>query len=130
MAGGQNRNILIVEDDTDFRHTLAEQLRFHEKFDVEEAGTGAAALAGAVKNNYNAILLDVGLPDMDSRDVCRLLRRKGVYAPVIMLTALDGDADNVLGLDSGANKAFPAGRAAGAAAHPYPPARNDRGRVF
>ncbi len=102
MAGGQNRNILIVEDDTDFRHTLAEQLRLHEEFDVEEAGTGAAALAGAVKNNYNAILLDVGLPDMDSRDVCRLLRRKGVYAPVIMLTALDGDADNVLGLDSGA----------------------------
>jgi DNA-binding response OmpR family regulator len=103
MAAGQNRNILIVEDDTDFRRTLAEQLRLHEEFDVEEAGTGAAALAGAEKNNYNAILLDVGLPDMDGRDVCRLLRRKGVHAPVIMLTALDGDADTVLGLDSGAN---------------------------
>jgi len=103
MAGGQNRNILIVEDDTDFRRTLAEQLRLHEEFDVEEARTGAAALAGAEKNNYNAILLDVGLPDMDGRDVCRLLRRKGVHAPVIMLTALDGDADTVLGLDSGAN---------------------------
>ena len=103
MAGGQNRNLLIVEDDTDFRRTLAEQLRLHEEFDVEEAGTGAAALAGAEKNNYNAILLDVGLPDMDGRDVCRLLRRKGVHAPVIMLTALDGDADTVLGLDSGAN---------------------------
>ena len=103
MAGGQNRNLLIVEDDTDFRRTLAEQLRLHEEFDVEETGTGAAALAGAEKNNYNAILLDVGLPDMDGRDVCRLLRRKGVHAPVIMLIALDGDADTVLGLDSGAN---------------------------
>ena len=103
MAGGQNRNILIVEDDTGFRRTLAEQLRLYEEFDVEEAGTGAAALAGAEKNNYNAILLDVGLPDMDGRDVCRLLRRKGVHATVIMLTALDGDADTVLGLDSGAN---------------------------
>jgi DNA-binding response OmpR family regulator len=103
MAGGQNRNILIVEDDTDFRRTLAELPRLHEEFDVEEAGTGAAALAGAEKNNYNAILMDVGLPDMDGRDVCRLLRRKGVHAPVIMLIALDGDADTVLGLDSGAN---------------------------
>lgn len=103
MASGQSRNILIVEDDAEFRQTLAEQLRLHEEFDVEEADTGAAAIAGAEKNNYNAILLDIGLPDMDGRDVCRLLRRKGVHAPVIMLTGLDGDADTVLGLDSGAN---------------------------
>lgn len=103
MAAGHNRNILIVEDDADFRRTLADQLRLHEEFDVEEAGTGAAAIAGAEKNTYNAILLDVVLPDMDGRDVCRLLRRKGIHAPVIMLTGLDGDADTVLGLDSGAN---------------------------
>lgn len=103
MASGQSRNILIVEDDAEFRQTLAEQLRLHEEFDVEEVATGAAAIAGAEQNNYNAILLDIGLPDMDGRDVCRLLRRKGVHAPVIMLTGLDGDADTVLGLDSGAN---------------------------
>ncbi|CAN0425735.1 unnamed protein product [Discosporangium mesarthrocarpum] len=103
MASGQSRNILIVEDDETFRQTLADQLRLHEDFDVEEVGTGAAAIAGAEKNNYNAILLDIGLPDMDGRDVCRLLRRKGIHAPVIMLTGLDGDADTVLGLDSGAN---------------------------
>lgn len=103
MAATQSRNILIVEDDVDFRHTLAEQLRLHEEFEVEEAGTGAAAIADAEKTNFNAILLDVGLPDMDGRDVCRVLRRKGIHAPVIMLTALDGDADTVLGLDSGAN---------------------------
>ena len=75
MAAGGNRNILIVEDDREFRQTLAEQLRLHEEFDVEEAGTGADAVAGAEKNDYSAILLDVGLPDMDDRDVCRLLRR-------------------------------------------------------
>lgn len=103
MAAGGNRNILIVEDDREFRQTLAEQLRLHEEFDVEEAGTGADAVAGAEKNDYSAILLDVGLPDMDGRDICRLLRRKGVHVPVIMLTGLNGDADTVLGLDSGAN---------------------------
>ncbi len=75
MAAGGNRNILIVEDDREFRQTLAEQLRLHEEFDVEEAGTGADAVAGAEKDDYSAILLDVGLPDMDDRDVCRLLRR-------------------------------------------------------
>ena len=47
MAAGGNRNILIVEDDREFRQTLAEQLRLHEEFDVEEAGTGADAVAGA-----------------------------------------------------------------------------------
>ena len=103
MAAGGNRNILIVEDDREFRQTLAEQLRLHEEFDVEEAGTGADAVAGAEKNDYSAILLDVGLPDMDGRDICRLLRRKGVHVPVIMLTGLDSDSDTVLGLDSGAN---------------------------
>ena len=75
MAAGGNRNILIVEDDREFRQTLAEQLRLHEEFDVEEAGIGADAVAGAEKDDYSAILLDVGLPDMDDRDVCRLLRR-------------------------------------------------------
>jgi DNA-binding response OmpR family regulator len=103
MAATQSRNILIVEDDADFRHTLAQQLRLHEEFEVKEASTGEAAIADAEKTNFNAILLDVGLPDVDGRDVCRVLRRKGIHAPVIMLTALDGDADTVLGLDSGAN---------------------------
>ncbi|CAN0519656.1 unnamed protein product [Laminaria digitata] len=103
MAARQNRTILIVEDDIDFRQTLAEQLRLHEDFDVEEAGTGEAAIARAEKNTYTAILLDVILPDMDGRDVCRLLRRKGIHVPIIMLTGLDSDADTILGLDSGAN---------------------------
>jgi len=56
------------------------------------------------KNEYfDVILLDVGLPDMDGREACRLMRRNGVKAPVIMLTGADSDADTILGLDAGAN---------------------------
>jgi DNA-binding response OmpR family regulator len=68
MAATQSRNILLVEDDTDFRQTLAQRLRLHEEFEVEEAGTGEAAILGAEKTNYNTILLDVNLPDMDGRE--------------------------------------------------------------
>jgi len=51
--------------------------------------------------------MDVGLPDTDGRDLCRLMRRQGVKTPVIMLTAHDSDADTILGLDSGANDYIP-----------------------
>src|SRR5579872_3566208 len=80
------RKILIVDDDVALRHSLAEQLRLHEEFQPAEA-----------------VLLDVGLPDMDGRELCRLLRRSGVRAPILMLTGADSDADAILGLDSGAN---------------------------
>lgn len=103
MATSGNRSLLVVEDDPEFRETLVEQLRLHEEFDIDQADTGKAAIAGVEAKDYNAILLDIGLPDMDGRDVCRILRRKGIHVPVIMLTALDGDADAILGLDSGAN---------------------------
>ena len=52
---------------------------------------------------HTVILLDVGLPDMDGREVCRVMRRNGVKSPIIMLTAVEGDADQILALDSGAN---------------------------
>ena len=100
---GQPKRILLVDDDEHLRTALAEQLELHEDFLTVEAGSGSEALAALEKDVYEAILLDVALPDMDGRDVCRLLRRKGVHAPVIMLTGLDGEADAILGLDSGAN---------------------------
>jgi DNA-binding response OmpR family regulator len=103
VATSGNTSLLVVEDDADFRETLIEQLRLYEDFDIDRAETGKAAIAEAEANDYNAILLDIGLPDMDGRDVCRILRRKGIHVPVIMLTALDRDADAILGLDSGAN---------------------------
>jgi DNA-binding response OmpR family regulator len=95
--------ILVVDDDAPFRRELAEQLTLHEGFLVDEAGTGKDAIELAKAALYSAVLLDVGLPDTDGRDLCKLLRKQGVRAPVIMLTAHDTDADTILGLESGAN---------------------------
>ena len=98
-----NRRILIVDDDLALRHALAEQLQLHEEFTPVEAGTAAEALALAKRQYYDAVILDVGLPDMDGRELCRLMRREGVRSPILMLTGADSDSDTVLGLDSGAN---------------------------
>src|SRR5215831_16929249 len=98
-----NRRLLLVDDDKALRQSLAEQLRLVESFDCREAETGRGALDIAAKERFDAVLLDIGLPDMDGREVCRLLRRAGVSAPILMLTAADTDADAILGLDSGAN---------------------------
>ncbi|HEY0837690.1 MAG TPA: response regulator transcription factor [Azospirillum sp.] len=97
------KRILLVDDDEALRQSLAEQLHLLEEFETVEAGNAAAALDIARRDLFAAILLDVGLPDMDGRDLCRLLRRDGVRCPIIMLTAAGSDADAILGLDSGAN---------------------------
>ena len=97
------RTILIVDDDEALRHSLAEQLHLHEEFDVEECGDGAEALEITKDDRFDLVLLDVGLPDMDGRELCRLMRRAGQKMPIIMLTAADGEADTILGLESGAN---------------------------
>ncbi|HEV2549833.1 MAG TPA: response regulator transcription factor [Stellaceae bacterium] len=101
MTGG--RRILIVDDDAALRHSLAEQLQLHEALSAAQAETGAEALDVAKREHFDAIVLDVGLPDMDGRELCRLMRRGGVRAPILMLTGADTDADAILGLDSGAN---------------------------
>ena len=98
-----NKKILLVDDDDTLRGSLAEQLELLEEFSTSEAATASAALAQAKDTYFDCILLDVGLPDMDGRDLCRLMRRSGVRSPIIMLTAVDTDADAILGLDSGAN---------------------------
>jgi len=97
------KRILLVDDDDDLRQMLDEQLKLHEEFSTDMAASGAAALEAIKKEYYDIILLDVGLPDMDGRDVCRLMRRNGVKSPIIMLTGADTDADTILGLDAGAN---------------------------
>jgi DNA-binding response OmpR family regulator len=101
MAGG--KRILLVEDDEALRGSLVEQLRLHEDFEMVAVGTGAAALEQSRAQHFDLLILDVGLPDMDGRELCRLLRRNDVKAPIIMLTGADGEADTILGLDSGAN---------------------------
>ena len=97
------KKILLVEDEEALRESLAEQLRLHEEFAMTVAGNGTEALKLARKQHFNLLILDVGLPDMDGRELCRLLRRSEVKSPIIMLTAADSEADTILGLDSGAN---------------------------
>jgi DNA-binding response OmpR family regulator len=101
------RKILVVDDDSALRHSLAEQLQLHEEFVTAEAATAQQALELTKQHYYDAIILDVGLPDMDGRELCRLMRRNGVRAPILMLTGADSEADTILGLDSGANDYIP-----------------------
>jgi DNA-binding response OmpR family regulator len=99
------RPILIVEDDAALRATLAEQLALNGDYTADEAESASEAEAKLADANarYDAILLDIGLPDADGRDFCAKLRRDGRRMPVIMLTGADGEQDVVRGLDSGAN---------------------------
>jgi len=99
----QLKNILLVDDDDDLREALAEQLVMTEDFEVFEADCGTAAMGRIKDQLYDLIILDVGLPDTDGRELCRLMRKQGVKAPVLMLTGHDSDADTILGLDAGAN---------------------------
>jgi DNA-binding response OmpR family regulator len=97
------RKILIVDDDNALRQSLAEQLERDGEFIVIECETASVALETVEGERFDAILLDVGLPDMDGRDLCRQIRRAGITVPIVMLTAADSEGDTVLGLDAGAN---------------------------
>ena len=97
------KKILLSYDDPDLREALADQLVLTEEFDVFEGDSGAAGVTRAKEQLYDLVILDVGLPDMDGREVCRLLRKGGVRCPIIMLTGHDSDSDTILGLDAGAN---------------------------
>lgn len=99
----QQKNILLVDDDEDLREALAEQLVMTEDFEVFEAGSGAEAMQKAKENLYELVILDVGLPDTDGRELCKLMRKQGIKCPILMLTGHDSDADTILGLDAGAN---------------------------
>ncbi|CUH63433.1 Transcriptional regulatory protein YycF [Thalassovita gelatinovora] len=100
---GQLKKILLVDDDDDLREALSEQLVMTEDFDVFEADSGVEAMKRIKEGIYDLLILDVGLPDTDGRELCKLMRKQGVKSPVLMLTGHDTDADTILGLDSGAN---------------------------
>ncbi len=99
----QLRKILLVDDDDILREALGEQLVMTEDFDVFEAASGSEAMARVKGELFDLVILDVGLPDTDGRELCKLMRKQGVKCPVLMLTGHDTDADTILGLDSGAN---------------------------
>lgn len=96
-------NILLVDDDDDLRENLALQLSFHEEFKTQQCDDGKSALEIVKDNVFDLIVLDVGLPDIDGREVCRMMRKSGVSTPIVMLTANVSEADTILGLDAGAN---------------------------
>ncbi len=98
-----SRKILVIDDDEDLRESLTDQIALHEEFETASAGTAAEGMAKAKADSIDLILLDVGLPDMDGREACKLLRKNGFKGPVIMLTAQDSDSDTILGLEFGAN---------------------------
>jgi DNA-binding response OmpR family regulator len=102
-AMAQRKTILIVDDDDDLRGAIAEQLASADTFDLRQAATGEAGVALAIAAKPDLILLDVDLPDIDGREVCRRIRQAGHSAPIIMLTAAAEDADTIRGLDAGAN---------------------------
>ncbi|MEO0809886.1 MAG: response regulator, partial [Pseudomonadota bacterium] len=86
------RKILIVDDDDNLREPLREQLGLHDEFNVSTAENAAQALELVKINRYDLMILDVGLPDMDGREACKLLRKSGFKAPIVMLTGNASDA--------------------------------------
>ena len=97
------RKILIVDDDEDLREPLREQLALHYEFTITTADTAAECIERCKSDHWDLLILDVGLPDMDGREACKIVRRNGFKSPIIMLTGNDSDADMILGLDAGAN---------------------------
>jgi two-component system response regulator MprA len=90
----------LCEDDADLRSVLARALR-DEGFDVRETLTGHEAVETFTGAPPDVLVLDVGLPDADGRDVCQALRAHGVSAPVIFLTARDAVSDRLAGFSAG-----------------------------
>lgn len=97
------RRILLVDDDEELRDSLKDQLALHDEFEILTAGTATQGIEIARNDHLDIILLDVGLPDMDGREACKILRKTGFKSPIIMLTGNTADADMILGLDAGAN---------------------------
>ncbi|MBP6818139.1 response regulator transcription factor [Ferrovibrio sp. MS7] len=97
------KRVLLVDDDRTLQGLLAEQLEATKEFATTCVNDGKAALDIVQRELFDLILLDVGLPDLDGREVCREMRRQSVRTPVIMLTAADSEADTIHGLEAGAN---------------------------
>jgi two-component system OmpR family response regulator len=94
--------VLIVEDEVKMAGLIRRGLR-REGMAADVAACGEDALWMADATEYDVVILDVMLPGIDGFDVCRQLREKGIWAPVLMLTARDSVRDRVAGLDGGAD---------------------------
>ncbi len=92
--------VLVVEDDPELRGVLLRGLS-EEGLDVVGAATGGEALDRVEASKPDVLVVDIGLPDADGRDVCQALRARGVSAPVLFLTARDTLTDRVTGFNAG-----------------------------
>ena len=97
------KTLLIVDDDPDLREVLADQLQLQQEFEVIQAGSGAEGLEAVKRDHIDLVLLDVGLPDGDGRQVCQQMRTGGLKAPIIILTGSGTETDTIQGLDAGAS---------------------------
>lgn len=95
-------SILVIEDDAAIADGLARELVAHG-YRVRLARTGREAIDMVAAELPDAVLLDLGLPDLDGVHVCRTLRRAMPAAPIVIITARDTDVDIVVGLDAGAS---------------------------
>lgn len=99
-AGAPAGRILVVDDEPYITDVLAAALRF-EGFEIDVALTGAQALSAASTGEFDVVILDVMLPDIEGIEVCRQLRANHVDTPVLFLTARDATQDKVAGLTLG-----------------------------
>jgi two-component system OmpR family response regulator len=94
------QRVVIVEDDIELQALLERGLT-EEGFHAEAVTTGAELLERVEDLAPDALVVDIGLPDADGRDVCQALRSRGIQAPVLFLTARDSVAERVSGFDAG-----------------------------
>lgn len=100
---GQRKTILLIDDADDLRAALCEQFLMTEEFIVTEATTAIEALQLVKNTLFDLLVLDFNLPDTNGQELCRLMRKKGLKTPVIMLTGHTSDVDTILELEVGAN---------------------------
>jgi two-component system, OmpR family, response regulator len=98
--------LLVVEDEPKMAKLLRTALQ-GEGHAVDAVDNGKEALWMATECDYDAIVLDVMIPPPDGFEVCRTLRDRGRWAPILLLTARDGVRDRVIGLDAGADDYLP-----------------------
>jgi len=97
-----SRRILVIEDDKDIAHLVELHLRDLE-YEVTVANDGTTGLESALSKPFDLIILDLLLPGVDGMEICRRLRARPSYTPILMLTSRSSEVDRVLGLEMGAD---------------------------
>lgn len=97
------KRLLLIDDDDTLREELVAQFGLYDEFETTDVDTATKGIDAATQTQFDLIILDVDLPDMQGTEACQIMRQKGVASPIVMLTGNDGEAHEVLGLNSGAN---------------------------